>query len=50
MKMKILTMIAAVLSAGAALAASAKDAADLRWSVERAKAWGEANPWCCGVL
>jgi hypothetical protein len=47
--MKILTMIAAALSAGAALAASAKDAADLRWSVERAKAWGEANPWCCGV-
>ena len=48
--MKSSTLVAAALVAGAALAASAKDAADLRWSVERAKAWGEANPWCCGVL
>ena len=47
--MKSSTLVAAALVAGAVLAASAKGAADLRWSVERAKAWSAANPWCCGV-
>lgn len=37
-----ITMAAAVLSSIAAFAAP-------RWSVEKAKAWGEANPWWCGV-
>ena len=38
--------LVALMMAGLALAASAKD---VRWSVERAKAWGDAQPWYCGV-
>ena len=35
-----------LLLAGFALAAPAKD---VRWSCSRAKAWGDAQPWYCGV-
>ena len=38
--------LVAVMLAGLALAAPAKD---VRWSLARAKAWGDAQPWCCGV-
>ena len=34
--------LVALMMAGLALAAPAKD---VRWSCERAKAWGDARPW-----
>ena len=29
--------------------AETKEALSPRWSVEKAQAWGAANPWWCGV-
>ena len=41
----------AVAAIGAAIMVAAPFCAEAapRWSVEKAKAWGEANPWWCGV-
>ena len=41
----------AVAAIGAAIMVAAPFRAEAapRWSVEKAKAWGEANPWWCGV-
>ena len=40
---------AAIIAAAAPCAATDANAAAPRWSVEKAKAWGAANPWWCGV-
>ncbi|MBQ1429032.1 MAG: cellulase family glycosylhydrolase [Kiritimatiellae bacterium] len=40
---------AAIIAAAALCAATDANAAAPRWSVEKAKAWGAANPWWCGV-
>ena len=49
-KMKKLSMLAALLSFGAALLAThANEYVTPRWSVDKAKAWSAANPWWCGV-